>query len=63
MSNVKQVSELRNDQAIAAAVNAFKSADSWRDDLNVMWQSIREAALEQFAADQLPDSIAGADSY
>ncbi|MBE9029658.1 hypothetical protein IQ266_07940 [filamentous cyanobacterium LEGE 11480] len=63
MSNVKQVSELRNAQEIAAAVNAFKAFDGWHDELSVAWESIREAALQQFACEQYNDPIAGSDSY
>ncbi len=63
MSNVKQVSELRTPQEIEAAVQAFKLAEGWREELSNMWQSIREAALEQFAQDQRKDPIAGSDSY
>jgi hypothetical protein len=63
MSNVKQVAELRTAQELAAAVAAFKAVEGWREDLALMWQAIREAALEQFAMDKALDPVAGGDSY
>jgi hypothetical protein len=63
MSNVKQVAELRTMQDLDAAVAAFHAAEGWCDEVNQLWQSIRDAALSQFTLESSIDAVAGCDSY
>ena len=63
MSNVKQIAAGLTAKELDAAVIAFKAADGWREDLEHMWQAIRAAAIEQFAAELPLDPVAGGDSY
>jgi hypothetical protein len=63
MSNVKQVAELRTMQDMDAAVAAFQAAEGWCDEVNHLWQAIRDAALAQSTLDRSIDAVAGCDSY
>jgi hypothetical protein len=56
-------SVLKTSQEISQAIADYKAADRYGDDLIQLWQSIREAALTQFAHDGKFDSVAGAESY
>jgi hypothetical protein len=56
-------SVLKTSQEISQAIADYKAADRYGDDLIPLWQSIREAALMQFAQDCKFDGVAGSASY
>jgi hypothetical protein len=63
LNNDLAPSVLKTSQEISQAIADYKAADRYGDDLIQLWQSIREAALMQFAHDGKFDSVAGAESY